>query len=227
LIDKLEAIENEKNYSELDNKITTKEISDAISRLKNIKASSFDSILNEMLKYNQSYILKCLHKLLDSVLTTGIFPTSWAKGIIVPIFKNGLLDDPSNYRALTIGSNICKLFTKNFNTRLDNFLIKRNIVSREQIGFCKGKRTSDHIFTLKTLIDKYTQQGSKRLYTCFVDFMKAFDTVRHEELFYKLRTIGISDLFYNVIKNMYSNIELCVKANSNSLTDNFKSSVEV
>ena len=56
LINKLEAIENEKNYSELDNKITTKEISDAISSLKNNKASSFDSILNEMLKYNQSYI---------------------------------------------------------------------------------------------------------------------------------------------------------------------------
>ena len=158
-IDKLEAIENEKKYSELDNTITTKEISDAISSLQNNKASSFDSILNEMLKYSQSYILKCLHKLFNSVLTTGIFPTSWAKGIIVPIFKNGLLDDPSNYRALTIGSNICKLFTKILNTRLDNFLIKRNIASPEEIGLCKGKLTSDHIFALKTLIDKYTQQA--------------------------------------------------------------------
>jgi hypothetical protein len=159
LINYLEAIENEKNYSELDNKITTKEISDAISSLKNNKASSFDSILNEMLKYSQSYILKCLHKLFNSVLTIGIFPTSWAKGIIVPIFKNGLLDDPSNYRGLTIGGNICKLFTKILNTCLDNFLLKRNIVSREQIGFYKGKRTSDHIFALTTLIDKYTQQA--------------------------------------------------------------------
>ena len=78
LIDKLEGIENEKHDSELDNKITTKEI----SSLKNNKASSFDSILNEMLKYSQSYILKCLHKLFNSVLTTGIFPKSWAKGII-------------------------------------------------------------------------------------------------------------------------------------------------
>ena len=128
---------------------------------------------------------------------------------------------------MTIGSNICKLFTKILNTRLNNFLIKRNIISREQIGFCKGKRTRDHIFTLKTLIDKYCQQGCKKLHTCFVDFRKAFETVRHEELFYKLRTIGISDLFYNVIKNMYRNIELCVKANSNSLTDNFNSSVGV
>jgi hypothetical protein len=35
-----------------------------------------------------------------------------------------------------------------------------------------------------------------------------FDTVNHEGLLYKLRKIGISDLFYNIIKNMYNNTEL-------------------
>ena len=65
----------------MDNTITTKEISDAISSLKNNKASSFDSILSEMLKYSQSDILKCLHKSFNPVLTTGIFPKSRAKGI--------------------------------------------------------------------------------------------------------------------------------------------------
>jgi hypothetical protein len=48
------------------------------------------------------------------------------KGIIVPIFKNGIKDDPANYRGLTIGSNICKLFTKILNIRLDKFCIKRH-----------------------------------------------------------------------------------------------------
>jgi hypothetical protein len=84
-----------------------------------------------------TYILKCLHKLFNSVLTTGIFPKSWAKGVIVPIFKNGLLDDPSNYSGLTIGGNICKLFTKILNSRLDNFLIKRNIVCLRKLDFVK------------------------------------------------------------------------------------------
>jgi hypothetical protein len=37
-----------------------------------------------------------------------------------------------------------------------------NIICPEQIGCSKGSRTSDHIFVLKTLIDKYTQQGSKQ-----------------------------------------------------------------
>jgi hypothetical protein len=61
------------------------------------------------------------------------------------------------------------------------------------------------MFVLKTLIDKYTQQGSKHLYTCFVDFCKAFDTVWHIGLLYKLRNSGVSDIFHNVIKHMYEN----------------------
>jgi hypothetical protein len=42
---------------------------------------------------------------------------------------------------------------------------------------------------------------------------KAFDKVRHDGLLYKLRKNGISDLFYNIIKNMYQKTELCVKTN--------------
>jgi hypothetical protein len=77
------------------------------------------------------------------------------------------------------------------------------------------------MFVLKTLIDKYTQQGSKHLYTCFVDFRKAFDTVWHIGLLYKLRNSGVSDLLYNVIKNTF----LSVKVNNIYLTDNFQSFV--
>jgi hypothetical protein len=79
------------------------------------------------------------------------------------------------------------------NTRLEKFLSSRNIISLEQIGFCKEKRTSDHHFVLKTLIHNKTQKN----YTCFIDLKKGFDTVNQNGLFYKLRKIGVSDLFYN------------------------------
>lgn len=148
------------------------------------------------------------------------------KGIIVPIFKSGEKCNPSNYRGITIGSCIGKLFLKIINNRLDNFLTMHNIICPEQICFSKGSRTSDHMFVLKTLIDKYTQQGSKHLYTCFVDFRKAFDTVWHIGLLYKLRNVGVSDLFFNdVIKNMYENTLLSVKVNNIYLIDNFQSFV--
>lgn len=157
-MNKLKNVEKTKIYSELDNVISIKEISDAISTLKNNKASSFDLILNEMLKYGQSSIIKGLHKLFNLILSMGKFPLIWTNGIIVPIFKNGTKDDPSNFRGLTIGSNM-QIVYQSFETRLNKFLTKRNIICSEQIGFSKGMRTSDHIFVLKTLIDKYTQQG--------------------------------------------------------------------
>ena len=49
-------------------------------------------------------------------------------------------------------------------------------IKSNQIGFKKNHRTSDHIFVLKTLIDKYFKQNGK-IYVCFVDFQKAFDKV--------------------------------------------------
>jgi hypothetical protein len=71
--------------------------------------------------------------------------------------------------------------------------------------------SSDHMFVLKTLIEKYTQNNPKVLFSCFIDLRKAFDKVRHDGLLYKLRKKGISNLFYNIIKNMYQKTELCVK----------------
>ena len=47
-------------FLELDNRISNKEILNAIASLKNNKASSFDQILNEMLKFGQTYIINPL-----------------------------------------------------------------------------------------------------------------------------------------------------------------------
>ena len=59
----------------------------------------------------------------------------------------------------------------------------------------------------------YELQAQNGCFLCFVGDRRAFDTVRHEELFYKLHCNGISDRFYNAVKNMYQNIDLCVKVN--------------
>jgi hypothetical protein len=49
---------------------------------------------------------------------------------------------------------------------------------------------------------KYTQNNPSVLLACFIDLRKAFDKVRHHGLLYKLRKNGMSDLFYNIIKNI-------------------------
>lgn len=166
-------MENEKVFTELDIIITDKEISDAIHTLKNKKSCGPDSISNEMIKNSQSFLIRSFNHVFNQILSTGNYPQVWANGFITPLFKNGSKDDPSNYRGLTVTSCLSKVFTKILNNRLEKFCIQRNIICPEQIGFRKGKRTSDHMFVLKCLIDKYTQTGSKHLYASFIDFKKA------------------------------------------------------
>jgi hypothetical protein len=66
LIYYLKDLENVKIFTELDTRISNKEIINAIASLKNNKASSFDQILNEMLKFGQTYIIDPLCKLFNN-----------------------------------------------------------------------------------------------------------------------------------------------------------------
>ena len=80
------------------------------------------------------------------------------------------------------------------------------------------------MFILKSLIDKYCSKPGGKLYTCFVDFRKAFDKVIHAGLKLKLLQLGVGTKFYNIFKSMYNNSRSCVRLN-NGLTKPFKSSV--
>jgi hypothetical protein len=70
-----------------------------------------------------------------------------------------------------------------------------------------------------------TKRNSKPLYACFVDFKSAFDTVWHQGLLYKLKAAEVGTKLYNIIQNMYSKTEVCVKID-NYRTDFFFSVVD-
>ena len=71
--------------------------------------------------------------------------------------------------------------------------------------------TSDHVFTLSTCIEKYVSIKKKRLYSCFVDYAKAFDTVCREALLYKLWKLRIQGKFFQCMEDMYTNSSAKIK----------------
>ena len=82
--------------------------------------------------------------------------------------------------------------------------MKEKIINLIQIGSVENHRTKGHIFTLKSIISKRgsaTRQG--RLYVCFVDFKKAYDTVWHEGLFTKLSKVNVKGQFLKLIESLY------------------------
>ena len=102
------------------------------------------------------------------------------------------------------------------------FLTEKNILNKSQIGFLPNYRRTDHIFTLNTLIDNQININKSKLLSCFVDFKKAFDSIWHEGLLYKLLERGIGGKTY-IIKSMYSNNTCAVKIGK-KLTDFFQQS---
>ena len=113
------------------------------------------------------------------LLETGIYPVSWCRGIITPIFKSGSKTDPGNYRGICVTSCVGKVFLCSLlNNRITKHLQTKSPIHKSQIGFQAGSRTSDHIFTLKTLIDTHVKARSRgKVFACFVDFRKAFDSI--------------------------------------------------
>ena len=212
-------------FTELDYTFKINEIKQAVGKLKNNKTPGIDCISNEMLKSCNDNILLCLTNLFNKVFTLSLYPEIWCKGHISNIHKKGSYFVPQNYRSITITSALGKLFNLTLNQRLQKFLSTNDLITPLQIGFQQDSSTVDHIFTLKTIIDKYTT-SSQKLYTCFVDFQKAFDTVWHQGLLLKLTRLGINNYFYRIIQNMYSKTQLSVKVQG-KLTDYFTSDVGV
>lgn len=99
LKDLLQTLEqqNVSTFNSLDFKITDKEITNAISKLKSNKSGGLQLICSNMVKSVTHFILPSLKLLFNKILLSGIYPKNWAVGYISPIFKTGCKEDPNNY----------------------------------------------------------------------------------------------------------------------------------
>ena len=83
---------------------TKKELLNVISKLKNNKAVGHDSIFNEMIKNTPEVVLNIVLKFINLCLRQSLIPRSWCIELITPIFKDGNLDEPNNYRGICIST---------------------------------------------------------------------------------------------------------------------------
>ena len=192
---------------------TMEELLKAIKHLKNNKAAGPDRIPAEILKACPKPVLEIILKLMNKIKNSSQYPNAWALGITSLLFKEGNDEDPNNYRAITVCDAISKILAIMLNDRLEVWSNDNDKVKVEQIGFQKFSRPSDHLFVLRSLIDAHKNQG-KKLYACFVDFRKAFDTVWRTGLIYKLIQYKMNITYIKLIKNMYEKTGISLKMNS-------------
>ena len=115
-----------------------------------------------------------------------------------------------NYRGISLMNCLSKIFNSAINNRLLD--IYENRINPSQFGFRKNSRTSESIFIVKSLTNKYVNTNKQKICVCFIDLKKAFDSVWRLDLLYKiLQNQNIGSRLYNIIKDMHTHTEGSVK----------------
>ena len=211
--------------SSLDAAISVNEVIKAVSHLKRNKSPGIDLLPPELFIDSVDLIGNMLCKLFNYIFSNSIYPSSWTKGLVVPLPKKGDKNIVNNYRGITLTSIFSKIYSQILDLRLRTWAESNNIISDSQFGFRQKKSTIDCLFILQAIVNKQLSK-KKKLYCAFIDFKKAFDLVYRNGIWYKLCQIGVSLKFVKSIKAIYNSVKVCVKS-LGKLSDSFDSLVGV
>ncbi|MES9879927.1 MAG: reverse transcriptase domain-containing protein, partial [Sedimenticola sp.] len=195
--------------------VTISNVKIALKQCNKGKASGEDQIDYEHLMYGGDQLCKRLSVLYSSMIYNSYTPANMKRGKIITLHKGGKKrkDDPNNYRAITLSSTILKVFERIlYNKIIDS---NSNQLSSLQGGFQKGMGCTMTSFLLRESIH-YAKEQSSKLYVCFLDVQKAFDTVWHDALFHKLDQMNVDPHIIRLLISMYDGAECRVAHNGYS-----------
>ena len=122
-----------------------------------------------------------LASLLNMLVSLGTYPRKLKLAKIIPIFKADDVEDPNNYRPISLLLNFNRIFEKLIYVRMSSFIDKHDLLYTAQYGFRKSHSTQHAILDIVNTIQSNMDKG---YYSCgiFIDLKKAFDTVNHNIL---------------------------------------------
>ena len=140
-------------------------------------------------------------RLLNACMRQCKVPEDWRIGLIVPIWKRkGDAQDPGKYRGITLLSHVMKLLERILDKRLREKVEHK--LSEEQLGFRRGRGTTDGMFSLRQLFEKRLEKHG-HMDLAFVE--KAVDTVPRKMAMATLRWMGAPESEVKMVEAMYEN----------------------
>jgi len=191
--------------------LTLDDVIYAINKQKRGKAPGPDGIHMEAFIFGCRRLFLYLSILFNLCLMYGYVPDALHHATIIPLVKckTGDLTDVNNYRAIALSNTVSKILE----TLLFNFVESQHVADEYQFGFKKRHSTALCTDVFKKTVDHYRKNGS-HVFTCFIDFNKAFDNVDYWLLFCNLldNSTGVScNLATRLLAYWYSNQIMCVK----------------
>ena len=188
-------------------------VKEIVKNLKIKKASGHDEITNNMLKHLPSVGISYLTFIINSCLKLQYFPEAWKTAKVIPIFKPG--KDPSlseSYRPISLLSSLSKILEKIVKIKLCDFIDENNILPAEQFGFREFHSTTQQIKRIVNHV-KQNLRDQKSTGLILLDIEKAFDSVWHNGLIYKLINFQFPLFLIKIIKCFLFQRHFCVYLN--------------
>ena len=180
--------------------VTLNDVNEAMARIKANKGDGDKGLLSNHLIFAGDALHMQLSGLFTAIFSHGYMPKSLVISTIISIPKDYTesLSDSNNYRGIALSSSIGKLF--------DWIYLKRNAdkldTSSLQFAFKPKLGTTMCTLTLKEVITHYMNNQSD-VFSCFIDASKAFDRIRHDQLFTLLIERQVSAMDIRILMNQY------------------------
>ena len=114
---------------------TNAEVCSIIDRLKNKKAQRYTDVETKFIKYGKLIISPIISNLFNLCIETGVFSNCLKIAEVIPIYKKGDQNMPTNYRPILLLSQLDKNFEKMLFSRLFSYLDKNQLLGKNQFGF--------------------------------------------------------------------------------------------
>jgi len=194
--------------------ISVEEVVAALKQLRNNRSPGMDGLPPELLKYacprqgrrpplfGMNPLAPHLAAFFSHLLRHSVAPASWAATLVTLIHKKGDPGNWANYRPVAMVPLLPKVYAMILNNRLVGWAEAAGIRAPAQAGFRPQRSTTHHAFTLQHLIATYKSRH-KKLYCCFVDLAKAYDSVPRDMLWQRLHNVGVRGCMLHAIKALY------------------------